>query len=154
MTVSNLITQIMISISEVMETMFYIPVEPQETQTTFEESGMTESGNMKAATITFRGIFSGTIDLIVPETLLIIMTENFMGEKKEHLTQEHLDGTLKEGLNMLAGNTFSKIDKKSSFCLGVPKINTSAINDKAYLNKPLFVIDTMDGSMGIVLNLI
>lgn len=178
MTMTNLMTQIAISISEVMETMFYIPVEPRNGYTTICESGLfldnldhpehfksifksgkrvAEADNIQAATITFHGTFSGEICLIVPEKLLVVMTENFMGEERRHLTDEHLDGTLKETLNMLAGNTFSKIDTESSFCLGVPETNTSAItsSDKKgwYANSPLLLVDTMDGLMGITVNI-
>lgn len=172
MTMANLMTQIAISISEVMETMFYIPVEPRDCLTTIGGShlfadasgrssasgnGISRSGRIQAATITFHGTFSGAISLIVPENLLMIMTENFMGEKRQNLNRDHFDGTLKEALNMLAGNTFSKIDSESSFCLGVPDINTSAISKGIetggeYANVPLLVIDTMDGQMGIAVH--
>ncbi|MBF0257465.1 MAG: chemotaxis protein CheX [Desulfamplus sp.] len=158
---NNLIIQIMISISEVMETMFYIPVEPRDGLIAFEESGLPGPDRLEAATITFHGMFSGTIELIIPSSLLMIMTENFMGEKRQHLTQKHLEGTLKETLNMLAGNTFSKVDSQSSFCLGVPELNTSAIKNidasrehesRIHYTAPLFVVDTLDGPMGIKVN--
>lgn len=155
MTMNNLIIQIMVSISEVMETMFYIPVEPRDGYTTAGISDLAKSGRVESATITFHGLFSGTIDLIVPESLLIIMAENFMGESRQNLTEEHLKGTLQEALNMVAGNTFSKIDSKSSFCLGVPEINTDAARDisggntEPCFNTSLLLVDTLDGPMGI-----
>ncbi|MBF0302577.1 MAG: chemotaxis protein CheX [Desulfamplus sp.] len=175
MTMTNLMTQIVISISEVMETMFYIPVEPRDGYITIGESelfadvsgilkysnrnnSISGSDTIHAAIITFHGNFSGTISLIVPENLLMIMTENFMGEKRENLTSDHLEGTLKETLNMLAGNTFSKVDSELSFCLGVPEIYTSSLINStkkggAYFNNPLLVIDTMDGAMGVTVNI-
>lgn len=155
MIMNNLMTQITVSISEVMETMFYIPVEPRDGNITIEDSGLLESVRAEAATITFHGSFSGTIDLIIPETLLIIMAENFMGESRHHLTEEHLEGTLKETLNMLAGNTFSKIDNRSSFCLGIPEIKRSGIKENSErkeapsCNTNMLVVDTLDGPMGI-----
>lgn len=169
MTMNNLMTQIAISISEVMETMFYIPVEPRDSYTTIGKSGLfTDRAavsspynpvitpeKIKSAIITFHGIaFSGTIGLIVPENLLMIMTENFMGENRQHLSVDHLEGTLKEALNMLAGNTFSKIDDKSSFGLGVPEINTAEVLNRIkesgeYSNTPLLVVETMNGRIGI-----
>ncbi|MBF0468880.1 MAG: chemotaxis protein CheX [Desulfamplus sp.] len=152
----------MISISEVMETMFYVPVEPRHDPVTFQRSGLPESGRVETATIAFSGILSGTIDLMIPASLLLVMTENFMGENRQHLTQEHLEGTLKETLNMLAGNTFSKIDGKTSFCLGVPEISTPSIKNKkdvsgqrearVHSSTPLFVVDTLNGPMGIKIN--
>ncbi|MBF0210795.1 MAG: chemotaxis protein CheX [Desulfamplus sp.] len=164
---TNLMTQIAISISEVMETMFYIPVEPRSGYTTLYESDLiadsqlnskassSNLNNIESAKITFHGTFSGEIVLIAPENLLVIMTENFMGEERDNLTSEHIEGTLKEALNMLAGNTFSKLDSQSSFGLGVPDINTSDILQKdskknSYSKEPLIVIDTMDGIMGII----
>jgi len=158
MIMTNLMTQITVSISEVMETMFYITVEPRDGNITIETSGLLESGKIEAATITFHGIFSGTIALIIPVNLLIIMAENFMGERRQYLTEEHLEGTLKEALNMLAGNAFSKIDSRSSFCLGVPEIKRAAIKEISgektgpCCNTALLVVDTLDGSMGIQVN--
>ncbi len=164
MTMSSLMNQIVISISEVMETMFYILVQPRDGYTTVGESPLLKSNgtygseSIESAIITFHGTFSGTIALIVPENLLIIMTENFMGEKRQNLTDEHLEGTLKEALNMLAGNTFSKIDSELSFCLGVPEINTASIVSIAkemgsYSKSPLIVIDTIDSSMEIIVHI-
>ncbi len=151
MTMANLMNQIVISISEVMETMFYIPVEPREEETTVSDFSLSDEGDIQVATITFHGGFSGFISLIIPENLLTMMTENFMGEDRDNLTYEHLEGTLKEALNMVAGNTFSKIDNQTSFGLGVPQIISKTAVSK--ISGKMVVVDTMDGPIGIAVHL-
>ncbi|MBF0377589.1 MAG: chemotaxis protein CheX [Desulfamplus sp.] len=151
MTMSNLMSQIVISISEVMETMFYIPVEPREEETTVSEFSLSEAKDVQVATITFHGAFSGLISLIIPDNVLIMMTENFMGEDRDNLTYDHLEGTIKEALNMVAGNTFSKIDSETSFGLGVPQIISKTAVSK--ISGKMVVVDTMDGPIGIAVYL-
>ena len=71
------------------------------------------------------------------------------------ISTEHLSGTLKETLNMIAGNTFSKVDQSSSFCLGVPEIYEDHIHDffkkktisKQNSSPKSIIIDIMDGFM-------
>ena len=77
---------------------------------------------MKTAAITFSGNFSGTIFLGIPEPLLRTMTENLMGEDIDTLTPEHVDGTLKEALNMIAGSALTRVDKTAYMGLGIPEI--------------------------------
>ena len=141
--------QIMISISEVMETMFYLPVEQRENET-IESSGLLGINNLKTCSITFSGDFSGSLYLLMPESLLKIMAENFLGEESHNLMENHLSGTMKETLNMIAGNTFSKLNPDTSFGLSVPEmldnIDTSIIDT-------VLIIDTMEGQMALGLEI-
>lgn len=163
MDMNHLMTQMMTSISEVMETMFYIPVEPREIES-IETSGFLDVQEIQACRITFSGPFSGKIYLLLPQSLLTVITENFMGESQEHLTAEHLTGTLMEILNMMAGNTFSKIDQSSSFGLGVPETGEQFIDELCRgkggslspdknLSGNSIIIDTMDGPMAAAVQL-
>lgn len=111
----------MTSISEVMETMFYMPVEFKE-NATLAQSEFLKLGPMITCELKFNGDFSGCLTLITPKDLLVEMTQNFMGEPKDHLENEHLLGTLAESLNMIGGNALRKIDSKIPFSLDMPKV--------------------------------
>lgn len=159
MNVTHLMTTMTASISEVMEIMFYTPIEPREAES-IKACGFPEDDDIEACAITFSGSFSGQFFIFIPRSLLGIMTENFIGEPRENLTKEHLDGTLKETLNMIAGNTFSKIDPDASFGLGVPEIDPALherlCNEEAAVDKTkrgFFLINTMDGDMAVGFNL-
>ena len=152
MDVTHLMRMMTTSISEVMETMFFTPVEPQKARS-LEGCGFLKDSNIRACAITFSGSFAGQLFIFVPESLLSILTENFMGEPKDTLTEEYLVGTLKETLNMIAGNTFSKIDPNASFGLGIPEMDkklyatlcqSATTKEK---RSTIFTVNTMDGEM-------
>ncbi len=117
---TQLMTQVTNSIFEVMETMFFLTLEKQKQPVPETPS----SDQTKTAAITFSGDFSGTIFLGIPEPLLRTMTENLMGEDINTLTQDHVDGTLKEALNMIAGSALTRVDDKAYMGLGIPEIVT------------------------------
>ncbi len=117
--IKDLMTQMMNAISEVMETMFFLPLEPVEGENV---NDLLKADDLVLCGIGFKGTFSGSMYLLLRRPTLLEMTENFMGEDQDVLTQEHLEGTLKETLNMIAGNTFSKLDSHSSFALSLPEI--------------------------------
>jgi CheY-specific phosphatase CheX len=108
------------SISEVMETMFFLPVEPGETAA-YPRAGQDQQEIM-ACRLTFSGDISGHVILAAPESLIQELAQNFMGEPEDQLTREHLSGTLKEMLNMICGNALRRIDVKTPFELGIPEI--------------------------------
>ncbi len=112
----------MTSISEVMETMFFLPLEEKEGSKVEEVLG---SGSLHACTIGFTGAFTGTMALVAQEALLSAMAVNFMGEARESLAKTDLEETLQEALNMIAGNCFSKVDPDSVVDLGVPQIENT-----------------------------
>jgi CheY-specific phosphatase CheX len=117
----TLTTAMMTSISEVLETMFYMPVEFGE-ETTFLQSGMDKNQSNMACQLNFSGELSGHFTLVVPKDLLTEVTENFIGESRESLEEAHLSGTLTEMLNMISGNALSKLESKIPFELGIPKV--------------------------------
>lgn len=116
---TTLTPTMMTSISEVMETMFFLPLEEQEGSQVEEVLG---TGPLHACTIDFSGAFTGTMALIAQEPLLYAMAENFMGEDRESLAPKDLEGTLQEALNMIAGNCFSQVNPDAVVDLGVPQI--------------------------------
>jgi CheY-specific phosphatase CheX len=117
----KLTTVMTTSISEVMETMFYTPVEFGE-DSVLSKSGLANTKPNKVSQLKFNGDFSGSLTLAVPEELLIEVTENFMGEPRESLEDEHIMGTLTEMLNMICGNALSKMDPKVPFNLEIPTV--------------------------------
>ncbi|MEA1969224.1 MAG: chemotaxis protein CheX [Thermodesulfobacteriota bacterium] len=133
------------SISEVMETMFYLPVEFKE-ESTLSQSKLDENKPNMICQLEFSGDFSGYVTLLIPEDLLFEMTENFMGESLEHLENEHVEGTLTETLNMICGNALSRVDSKVPFELKIPKV----IKDSKIVESGLFtIIETPQSMMAI-----
>lgn len=106
------------SILKVMETMFFLTVEEQKkAMAPFQSQPGQEK--IQAASITFSGSFSGTIFLEIPLNLLKTMTENFLGQSLTSLSEAYMEGTLKEALNMIAGDALTQINATTG--LGLPK---------------------------------
>lgn len=140
-----LTTAMMTSISEVMETMFYLPVEFDEKLASIQDGMGANKPNM-ACQLGFSGDVSGHFTLLVPKDFLAQMAENFMGESKEALEDEHLSGTLTEMLNMICGNALSRIDSKKPFDLDIPKVIDEF---KIPENQMFNIIETTQSKMAI-----
>ncbi|HKK90495.1 MAG TPA: chemotaxis protein CheX [Desulfobacteraceae bacterium] len=136
-------TQMKTSISEVMETMFYYPVEIR--GGTFDH--VFRSQGTTTAAIRFSGPFCGSIHLAIPEALLSAMAENLMGVEQESLGVEQIQGTATEALNMITGNSFSRMDAPSPFDLGIPVVTDTAPGNPCRDNT--LIIKTPDGTMAI-----
>lgn len=138
----------MVSISEVLETMFYMPIELDGT-TSLKESGILESGEMQVACLDFEGPVSGRLSLCIPKGLLQRMTADFMGEMD--VSAAEMEGTLKEVANMVAGNTFSNLDDAAEFRLGIPEqIPVTALAAMTPPGEETFIlVESVDGFMGI-----
>jgi len=131
-----------------METMFYFTLEEKKTMAS-NLLDLFDPASLRTCCITFSGAYSGTIFLLIPLNVLTTMTENFLGEDEEELSEEHTDGTLKEALNMIAGNALTKVDEKSYMGLGIPEMIDSATlkldNDDAV------IFNTGEGIMASVI---
>jgi len=136
----------MTSISEVMETMFFLPIEPA-ADATLARCGLDKQKTM-ACQLSFSGDISGRMILLADESLVAEMARNFMGESSEYLTDEYLMGTLTEMLNMVCGNALSKIQADIPFELGIPaKIDASEIPEKEEFS----IIETTQSKMAFLL---
>lgn len=137
------------SISDVMETMFFLPIEIAG-ETNLGQAGIDDLTMLMACQLTFKGDVSGAVVLAVPHELLIEMTENFMGESQDRLTREHISGTLTEMLNMVCGNALSRVEASVPYELGIPDVvSTEQIEgDDACL-----IFNTLDSKMIIRLKL-
>jgi len=143
-----LMTAIKTSISEVMETMFFSPVEfgPE---STLAECAMDKENTM-ACKLSFTGNVSGDLILVAPINLVTEMAENFMGESRDHLTHEHISGTLTEMANMVCGNALSKTNSKVPFELGIPEIiDKSRIPEQELVS----IIETTLSKMAFILKI-
>jgi len=144
-----LMTAMMTSISEVMETMFFIPVEFNEASST-DQSGLDQNKSTLASRLTFTGDVSGSLSIMAPNDLIGEMAENFMGEPRDQLTDEHLSGTLTEMLNMVCGNALSKTESKFPFELGIPEMIDAAVFSK---QKVFTIVETTQSKMAVDLKI-
>ena len=115
----TLMTAMTTSISEVMETMFYLPVEPGG-QASLESCGIL-SQPCTAGHLTFKGDVSGSLFIVFPDDVAAEMTQNFMGETSEDLKDEFISGTVTETVNMVCGNALKKMDSSIAYELGIPE---------------------------------
>ncbi|MCM2284085.1 MAG: chemotaxis protein CheX [Desulfobacula sp.] len=117
----TIMTAMKTSISEVMETMFFLPVEFVD-EPALKQIKALKGKKGKACRLDFSGDCSGSVILLTPRQLLMEMAENFMGESGESMKEDLLDGTLAEAVNMMAGNALRKIKTKVPFELSIPKL--------------------------------
>ncbi len=143
-----LMTAVKNSISNVMETMFFLPVELGP-ETKWADCRM-DTAPVMACQLEFSGDVSGTFILAAPETLVLEMTENFMGESETRLLPVHLSGTLTEMLNMVCGNALSSITASVPFELGIPQVIESA---DIPADTVFTLVDTIDAPLAIHLTL-
>ena len=141
----SLTEQTTASTSEVMETMFFLPVE-KNPRISIKDSGLCDPEEVRAAGISFSGTVSGSIRIFIPESLLCMMAESLMGLNTEDVTSEDTAGTLTEALNMIAGNALRKIDDRFSSHLGLPEPIDPQELQKA--RNPL-IFETIGGRMAI-----
>ncbi len=133
------------SISEVLETMFYLPIEIGD-ESTLSQSGMDMDVPNLACQLKFTGDFSGNFTLVIPKNLLEEITEDFMGESRDSLGEEHLSGTLTEILNMICGNALKKIKSKTPFDLDIPRVIDEF---KIHESHVFTIIETTQSKMAI-----
>jgi CheY-specific phosphatase CheX len=112
------------SISEVMETMFFLPFEFEDGGDVNEILRNTDGGTL-ACKLAYTGPFSGLSCFLIPVKVAKELTANFLGEDEERVTEPHMAGTVKEILNMITGKAFSLYDNQAVFRLGIPEIMPS-----------------------------
>ncbi len=147
----ELTTAMMDSISNVLETMFFLPMDfiSSESATKLWSE---RSRQIQTVKIGFSGPFSGFLALLIPVRLAENITADFMGLDQTEITKDHVNGTTKEIANMILGNIFSKYDDQAVFNLEVPEIISNA-NYKdlspCQENELLFCVDTLDDHLAI-----
>jgi len=145
-------TAMRISISEVLETMFFMSIE-FESLPSPESMEKLSSVNTLTCRLDFKGIFSGYFLLSIPEKLLYNMSEDFLGMSESDITHKHIHGTISELINMVVGNTFSHYDNNLEFELDIPQIldsNPTHGECEGSDDNDIFqIIETVDNVMGI-----
>jgi CheY-specific phosphatase CheX len=140
------------SISEVLETMFFMTFDLKENATA-DVLLQNPEAPLFISRIEFSGKFAGFFLFVVPENILRIMTMTFMGLDSDEITETHLNGTVQEAINMIAGNTFSNFDDQAVFDLNIPKlidIKTAAMScPEKTPEGHFFLIETYDGKLGL-----
>ena len=144
---TQLMKAMMTSISEVMETMFFLPVAFGQ-NAELSRAGL-DAPDIMACRLSFSGDISGHVILAAPKTLVMEMAENFMGEPQDRLTRDHMTGTLKEMLNMVCGNALRNTPAQTPFELGIPDI---ADLSKIAPESRFHMIETDGATLGILLH--
>lgn len=116
-----LISAMKSSISDVLETMFFLSLEFED-DVKAEEYWNSEKDEIVVTKLNFNGLFSGFFIFIIPNELALSLTANFMGEDEENIHQDQVGDTVKEILNMIAGNIFSNFDDQVVFDLDIPEL--------------------------------
>ena len=117
----NLMTAMRASISEVMETMFFEPIEfSEETDVSvfFDENRK----NLIVVNVKYQGPFSGDLCCFMPKDLALSLASNFLGKEISDVSNDQAGEVVKEIVNMTAGGIFSHYDKNAVFQIGIPEI--------------------------------
>ncbi|MDY6986641.1 MAG: chemotaxis protein CheX [Thermodesulfobacteriota bacterium] len=109
------------SISEVLETMFFLPLEFPDSERGDDLWGSEKSHGVMSK-LSFSGPIEGYFVLFVPEDVALSITGNFLGTDEKSVSQEEIEGTVKEIINMIAGSTFCNYDDQAVFSLGIPVV--------------------------------
>jgi len=112
------------SISEVLETMFFMPIDFLEVEN-FDAMGQIKETETLAARLTFKGPFSGYCLFHIPRSVAASLSADFMGHEAGDLTDDQISGTVMEIANMVVGNMFGLLDETLVFDLGVPELVSS-----------------------------
>lgn len=146
---SNLMTMLTHSISNVLETMFFLPVKIEEDGPTADK-WMEDVPNLVGARVDLKGPFTGYAFFILSETVVGEMAANFLGIPQEETTSDQQTDTLKEALNMIAGHMLSLYDSEGKFQLGIPEVLAAediSLDKLAAVSKDSLLIATEDSRM-------
>ena len=117
----TLMENLRVAISNVLETMFYQPVQFLDANCTLQE-WFSDKPSLFGATLSFSGPSTGLMYLLAPAQIVGEMTANFLGLKEEEINGEQKRDTLKEALNMAGGHMLSLQDKEGHFRIGLPEL--------------------------------
>jgi len=109
------------AISDVMNKMFFLPVQVNEKGLALRE-WFPDKLPLAGATISLTGPLSGFSYLLVPAGVAREMTANFLGIPEKGINVKQEMDTVKEALNIIAGNMLAQLDKKGTFSIGIPQL--------------------------------
>lgn len=105
------------SIFKVLEQMFFLPINLSDSET---QALHGDQPHQIMSSVSFKGTPSGRFILSMPESLAISISADFLGERREVVSEEHVNGTIQEMINMLAGNALMAFDPQALFNLEIP----------------------------------
>jgi CheY-specific phosphatase CheX len=109
------------SISDVLETMFFLSLDFSDELNLFELWD-TEKDPIITSKLSFSGPLSGYAVFCIPKKSALSITADFMGKDEDNISDDQINGTVKEIINMTIGNTFSLYDPDAVFNLRVPEL--------------------------------
>jgi CheY-specific phosphatase CheX len=115
-----LITAMKGSISDVLEKMFFLPLDFSDASSP-DELWNSEKGEIIVSRLDFKGPVSGYFAFSIPKDLALSLTGDLLGCDDEEMSKNNLKETVNEITNMIAGNTFSNYDDQAIFDLGIPE---------------------------------
>lgn len=141
------------SIFNVIEQMFFLPIDVRETNKSANDE--LPDTSLITAGVGFNGPFDGMFMLSIPEDLAASMAVDFLGISPEMISSEQITGTVKEMINMLAGSALSTYESEVAFNLQIPEIIAApkpATSDSEPEESILLLIETPDNRMAFRLN--
>ena len=149
-------TEMKRAISNVLETMFFRPVQFVEYDHSLDEWFACDE--LICACLDFNGPAVGCYYLLMPGVLALSMTADFLGLDAGQIGSVQKEDTVKEALNMIGGAVLSFVDTRSVYQLTIPRI--TPLDDSGFQrfwNRPekaLFIeTDNNRLAAGIVANL-
>ena len=112
-----------VSISEVLERMFFMPMEFAAPEQAGEDP--LSDPETIIAKLEFSGLACGTFFLLIPASLAKSVTADFLGVTSQDQVLKLVAGTVLEMVNMLAGSTLSTYDHQALFDLQIPELITA-----------------------------
>lgn len=147
-----LITAMKDSISEVLEKMFFLPLDFSDGVNPGELWDSERDEKIVAVRLNFSGPFAGHFVFFVPQGLALSLTAGFLGKDKKDVSQDQATETAKEIINMIAGNTFCGYDDRAVFNLDIPKLINldEAGGDDSNPEEALLIpIETLEGRLAV-----
>ncbi|MFH2045460.1 MAG: chemotaxis protein CheX [Pseudomonadota bacterium] len=120
------------AISEVMDKMFFMPVQVNEKSEALSDWFTCEEP-IVGATLDFTGPQMGVSYILIPAGFAKEISANFLGSSEDSISDKQEQDTLKEALNMIVGFMFSQL--KNGFKIGIPQ----------YINESDFIARHFEG---------
>lgn len=137
------------AISNVLDTMFFQPVQFVDSKCTLQE-WFSDKQSLVGATLNFINSSEGSFYLLLPVEIVKGVTANFLGLLEEEINEKQKKDTIKEALSMIGGHMLSLLDSKGDFRLGIPEFieENDLTNDKlGDLKGDIILIETEDNRL-------
>lgn len=106
---------------QVFETMFFTPISVQQEGDEGPDGANPSFSTFFRGEIGFEGRYAGSLALSLPVELAKMMAANFMGLDGESASDSQTMDTVNELCNIICGNLFSQLDKKTVWNLTIPQ---------------------------------